>query len=611
MSRARRSVAPSRPTALRPRLWETNLPRATSIDTLRARIDRIDDQVLTLLNQRARLAIEIGQRKHRTSASIYTPAREKKHRRALGSPEHRAADGRQSAADLSRDHLGLPVARAAVAHRVPRAGGDLFAPGGARAVRGAERPATGRIDRRGVRRGRASTAPTTASCRWRTPPRAWSPLRSTGSSARRSASRPKFCCASSNTCYRAAAQRHACGASCRIRSRSGSAASGWRSIIPDVPLVDVASNAQAAVLARGDARVAAIAGGCSGRALRPAAHRRQHPGPGPQLHPLPGRRPRRRRQAERRRQDVAAVAPCAHEAGALHRVLAPFADNQRQHHHDRVAAAKGSRLGVPLLFGPGRARRGAAHRRGAGRAAATLPVAQGAGLLPASRCDRWSTTMRIDVPGVDRRTARAVSAGQADRGARARVRHLRLDQARLEREPARAVAEGVAAIAARASARCTAIRTASCFYLQRAARPEARRLARVADLRQRLQRDHRARRAHVPAARRRSGHGRSGVRHLPPRGAGGRRAQPHRAAAPLHARPRGHGRRDHPGAPASCSSPTRTTRPAPSSCVGRGTTSSPPCRAHVLVVMDEAYFEFVDDPEYPEFARRRTARTGA
>jgi chorismate mutase / prephenate dehydratase len=53
------------------------LPRTPSIDALRAHIDRIDEKLLALLNQRARLAVEIGQRKHHARASIYTPDREK------------------------------------------------------------------------------------------------------------------------------------------------------------------------------------------------------------------------------------------------------------------------------------------------------------------------------------------------------------------------------------------------------------------------------------------------------------------------------------------------------------------------------------------------------
>ncbi|MCX8073675.1 MAG: prephenate dehydratase [Candidatus Binatia bacterium] len=51
--------------------------RPTSIDDLRARIDDIDQKVLALLNRRARLAREIGEHKRRQNAAIYAPAREK------------------------------------------------------------------------------------------------------------------------------------------------------------------------------------------------------------------------------------------------------------------------------------------------------------------------------------------------------------------------------------------------------------------------------------------------------------------------------------------------------------------------------------------------------
>jgi chorismate mutase/prephenate dehydratase len=54
------------------------LPRALAIDALRAGIDRIDEKLLALLNRRARLAMQIGHRKHSAQDSIYSPAREKR-----------------------------------------------------------------------------------------------------------------------------------------------------------------------------------------------------------------------------------------------------------------------------------------------------------------------------------------------------------------------------------------------------------------------------------------------------------------------------------------------------------------------------------------------------
>lgn len=54
------------------------MPRATSIDALRAHIDRLDEKLLGLLNQRARLAMHIGERKRHAQAAIYIPDREKR-----------------------------------------------------------------------------------------------------------------------------------------------------------------------------------------------------------------------------------------------------------------------------------------------------------------------------------------------------------------------------------------------------------------------------------------------------------------------------------------------------------------------------------------------------
>ena len=53
------------------------MPRPATIAALRRQIDRLDDRVLELLNQRARLAQAVGATKTRTRATVYAPAREK------------------------------------------------------------------------------------------------------------------------------------------------------------------------------------------------------------------------------------------------------------------------------------------------------------------------------------------------------------------------------------------------------------------------------------------------------------------------------------------------------------------------------------------------------
>jgi len=47
-----------------------------SIDDWRRRIDELDQQLLKLLNERARCALEIGHEKHRKGLPIYQPERE-------------------------------------------------------------------------------------------------------------------------------------------------------------------------------------------------------------------------------------------------------------------------------------------------------------------------------------------------------------------------------------------------------------------------------------------------------------------------------------------------------------------------------------------------------
>ncbi len=48
-----------------------------NLDELRKQIDKIDDRLLELLNQRIRIVQEVGRLKHKTGASIYRPEREK------------------------------------------------------------------------------------------------------------------------------------------------------------------------------------------------------------------------------------------------------------------------------------------------------------------------------------------------------------------------------------------------------------------------------------------------------------------------------------------------------------------------------------------------------
>src|SRR5439155_461744 len=60
----------------RPRA-ERRMLRKASIPALRQQIDRIDDQLLRLLNRRAALALAVAEQKARSNSGVYAPAREK------------------------------------------------------------------------------------------------------------------------------------------------------------------------------------------------------------------------------------------------------------------------------------------------------------------------------------------------------------------------------------------------------------------------------------------------------------------------------------------------------------------------------------------------------
>jgi len=52
------------------------MPGPVSLTTIRRRIDRIDDQLLRLLNRRAKLVLAVGEQKQRQQAAVYVPDRE-------------------------------------------------------------------------------------------------------------------------------------------------------------------------------------------------------------------------------------------------------------------------------------------------------------------------------------------------------------------------------------------------------------------------------------------------------------------------------------------------------------------------------------------------------
>ena len=301
------------------------MPRATSIDALRARIDRIDDQVLTLLNQRARLAIEIGQRKHRTSASIYTPAREKKivTRLEAQNPGPLTADSLRPifreiiSACLSLEQqlrIAFLGPMGTFSHQAAR---EQF---GARSVLVPAESIAAVFDEVEHQRADYGIVPVENSTEGMVAATldrfVSSPLsikaevllrieqhllsrRGTATRLQRIVSHPQ----SFGQCRQWLAQH-----------------------FPGMPLVEVASNAQAAALARRDARVAAIAGDAAAEhyGLRPIATSIQDQAHNCTRFLVVGRDGVGKPSGDDKTSLLLAV---PHEAGALHRVLAPFANN--------------------------------------------------------------------------------------------------------------------------------------------------------------------------------------------------------------------------------------------------------------------------------------------
>ena len=238
------------------------MARPASIPALRRRrIDRIDDRLLRLLNQRAELALAIATQKQHRNTSIFAPAREKRIFERADAQQRRPAR-RRASLPRSSARSSPPACHSKSSCASPSS--DRSAP--SRIRRCASSSARAPKLCRSIPSPRSSTrsstsAPTTASCRWRTPPKAWCrharPLRQLATHYQcRNRS-----CASSNACCRAAAAGAIeCSASCRTRSRSDNAGNGWRSICPACRRSRWRVMRTRRELAQREARVAAIAG---------------------------------------------------------------------------------------------------------------------------------------------------------------------------------------------------------------------------------------------------------------------------------------------------------------------------------------------------------------
>jgi len=147
---AARAAARRTMPALPPREANAVPPMDEPLRALRSAIDEIDRRIVALLNERARLAQEVGRVKDASDLPVYRPEREAEVLRnaaAASTGRCRRRAGRR----LPRGDVGLPGARAAHPGLLPRPGRDLLRVGGAQAVRLVGRIRALPVDRRGVR----------------------------------------------------------------------------------------------------------------------------------------------------------------------------------------------------------------------------------------------------------------------------------------------------------------------------------------------------------------------------------------------------------------------------------------------------------------------------
>ena len=353
--------------------------RKASIPALRRRIDRIDDQ-LCVSSTDARASRSTSRRRRRGRTPACTRRREKSVlARLVGQTAARSRHGScaRSSARSSRRRASLEQR---LTRRLPRTRRRPSRTCAARAaVRRGGRATRSADDRspRSSTRSRAA-APTSASCRSRTRPRA--PVAHTldllvdvaAAHLRRGAR-----CPCATACWRGAATSR------RVQRvvAHPQALAQCRRWLADAPArrADRAREQQRARRrARRRARPAsaAIAGRGRGgaRTASPCSPRAIQDEPG-NADPLPRARHARRRRSRRATTRRRSCSPCATRSASSRSMLRPFAHARHRPHQDRVAAAARAAVGVRLLPRPAAAtateRARAARARGVERRALT------------------------------------------------------------------------------------------------------------------------------------------------------------------------------------------------------------------------------------------------
>ena len=408
---------------------------APDLSGLRERVDAIDRGILEQLNERARLVQSIGRRQGAKPAARSTRPRasarsSSSSARAIRGP-FRARGSRRSSARSSR-----PPAPSSGSLRVAYfgPGGDLHAPGGApsSSAQLADLACRGH-DRRRVRGGRAAADRSRRRARREHHRRRRHPDASTRSPSSRSRSAAKWSCASRSSCCRERPPRgrtprgvaSAAARTVPALARSPSARHRARRDGEHCRRGAARGARTAVVAAIGSALAAERSTGCA-RSRRAIEDRRDNTTRfvviGRLAPPASGERPHQRAVFTIRKD----------EAGALHRLLAPFAEQGVNLTSIQLRPIKGKPWEY-LFFLDVEGHR-SDPRRSSARSRARRRVAHSharAGLVPArrgaargaSRAGRLMALESRDQPAHPR--ARALPARQADRGARARARHRR------------------------------------------------------------------------------------------------------------------------------------------------------------------------------------------
>ena len=423
------------------------MPRPASIVSIRRQIDRIDDQLLRLLNRRARLALAVAAQKAAPSrGDVRAGARA---RCPVAASRDRTAD-RSSRRTCARSSARSSRRRAA-------SSSGCASPTSARRRRGRTwRRASSSAPRRELRAvadGRATSsatssagAPSSASCRSRTRPRAWSrdtldllvdsPL---AICAEVTAARPALPARAPGTAL--AAMRRVVAhpqALAQCRQLAGSASRRACRTVEEASNASAAARAATRARHGGDRRRGGREPPTASHVLAP-----RHPGRDRQRHALPRARPRRTASRPSGDDKTSIVlSACRDEVGVLARMLRPFATHRIDLSKIESRPLRERPWEYYFFLDLKGHRREARVARALAAVRAARAAAQGAGLVPGGA--RPGGVMTVDIRQLVPEWIRTLTPYPPGKPIEELEREFgiqRLDQAGVEREPARSVAD--------------------------------------------------------------------------------------------------------------------------------------------------------------------------